>query len=171
MRQRIKQRQHTGVKVAVILFCLAVVFCLLYKPSVQSYYERNPTPFNVIIDFFSDTPLNKPVSFHRNNILGYGWNDVWANEMISQEVKDAIISIFWSSDCKDIHISMWDGELDYCSFYTYGKKIESGIAFLPTSEKEQELLGMSLVRECIPISDNWVYYEIYTPLGEKDFPY
>lgn len=171
MKQPIKQRQYKGAKVTVVLLCLVVVFCLFYKPPVRSYHEKNPTPFNIIVDFFSENPLDKPVFFHRNNILGYGWNDMWANEILSQEVKDAIISIFWSSDCKNIHISMWDGELDYCSFYTYGEKIESGIAFLPAPGKKYNLLGMRLVRQCTPIADNWVYYEVYTPLGEKDFPY
>ena len=157
-----------GIKVTAVLLCLTIVFCL-FSP-VRSYYERNPAPFNVIVDYFTENTLERPVSVYRN-VLMYGWSDVRGNEMLPQEIKVAMESILRWSSCTEIHIEMWDGELDYCSFSHFGKKVEAGIAFLPTSEKENELFSMRMRRQCTPIADNWVYYEVYTPLGEKDFPY
>ncbi len=171
MKRPIKGRKCTVVPQIALLLVFIFLLYLFYKPSVRSYQVKNPAPFNVIVTYFTENPSEKPVSAHRNNVLRYGWDDVETNETLPQEVKNAIEDIFLSSKCKDIYISMWDGELDYCAFTTSREKIQSGIAFLPTAEKEQKLLAAHMVRECLSISDNWVYYEVYTPLGEKDFPY
>ena len=172
MKQPTKGWKSTAVIAIVASICLIAVFWLFHKPSVQIYHTTNPSSFDVIVNYFTENPLERPVSVHRDNVLRYGWSDVCADGLqLPQEIKDAIEDILLFSDCKDIYISMWDEELDYCAFTTSGEKIKSGIAFLPTSSKEQKLLSMRLVRECIPISDNWVYYEVYTPLGEKDFQY
>lgn len=166
-----KNQHHALYVLAGGLLCLIAIFCLFYRPSVRSYHEKNSAPFDVIVNYFSENPMEKPVSAHRNNVLRFGWNDADPDGVLPQDVKDAMEKIFRSADCTDIYISMWDGELDFCSFSYFGEKIEFGIAFLPTPSKKQKLLGMHMVRECYSISDYWVYYEVYTPLGEKDFPY
>lgn len=170
MKRLIELWKHTKIKIVLVFLCMLAILCWNMISSIRFYRTLNPTPFEAIVDYFTENPSERPFSIPKN-VLVFGWNDISGSEILPQEIKAAMESILRWSNCTEIRIEMWNGELDYCSFSHFGKKVESGIAFLPTPDKEKELFDMLMRRQCVSITDNWVYYEVYTPLGEKDFPY
>lgn len=163
--------QHTkfskkSIVVLLILIVLVVIYICFHpwKLSVQKYFEQKPECFEVITKYFSEHPLDgrSVLLIERADIKNQFTN---TTENFPTEVQKSIQKIFNHTNCEWIFITA-----SYCQFESSNQRIEYGIIYLIDGSSGKDPLRAHIVQEKRFLSKNWMYYEVLTPLAEKEIP-
>lgn len=151
----------------LLLLSGLVAACLLllhpWRLSILNYFKKMPTPFETIATYLDDFPDQRKVLLIRRIDLNHNFADV--DPVLPEEVQTSIRDIFKHSDCKTILLSK-----RYCKFSASNRTTEHGILYLREGASGSDPLLGCIVRKRQPLYGNWMYYEVLTPLAEKDVP-
>lgn len=164
--------RHTQLRLIIVLVCSILMLSLLF-----SFILTRPVPLTDYFELHEDELVKIAETLYQNKPDGFPIlldkpSDI--QQKISNSIPDDVMSyiraVFSDAQCDQIYGSTTRSGIYYCKFICYGRYKNTGIAFVGNITDPRLCFFGLLVAECTFISDGWVYFEYYTPLGEKQIP-
>jgi len=160
-----------GTCCGVLLLILFGVWWAVHHPvAIRDYLSDNEGELRRVAEVLCEMKAQDPA-----HVILIEESNINSLAGLPDDVIETIRRLFRKTTCDTIFVSSGRGEgYEYCEFSQFKKETQEGIIFLTAgyaqSIQDEAFFGQ-LVKNCIRISPQWAFFEVYTYYGEKKMGY
>lgn len=145
---------------ALLLIIVTIIFALLYRPSVQTYFLWDKEQFELVADYMLK------VCTEENSVKYLTWSMLNESEL-PDDVQNAMYKIFANSNCTGIYVCH-----THCEFIASKGDEDIGILFaeVDSAEAAKRVAQFFAVRELKMVSEHWYAYRVLNADGIDRIP-